>query len=223
MSKFKIDDKVTFRGHTGRVTGIMTEQHYSYPIFADFPDMPEGRWTFTEDGRLYESDTAPSLFHFEDGSETFEDAKVGDRVYCLMYGWGAIYTIDCTLTYPVMVKFDNGRKEQFSTYGEFDVDSNNEQVLFWDVPAIEAPKRKAPKFKEINGLQVPNLSIRPEHNECYNLADPCNPLWYYRTPFEANCEISLHRADKGLCYPNTDEGIVAAIAHAKALLGIKDE
>lgn len=35
---------------------------------------------------------------------TFENAKVGDRVWCLLYGWQTIESTDFNINYPIATK-----------------------------------------------------------------------------------------------------------------------
>lgn len=76
----------------------------------------------------------------------FKDAKVGDRVWSMVDGWGVIITYN-TLKFPgyhIEVKFDVS-SEAF-TYGGKALISNINPTLFWDEIKFEIPKKPLPKL-----------------------------------------------------------------------------
>ena len=75
---------------------------------------------------------------------TFENAKVGDRVWSVEYGWGTIEAIGKG-AYPVVVSFDCGISIAHTFSGNDG--SVKLQTLFWDEIKIEAPPR--PKRKVV--------------------------------------------------------------------------
>lgn len=72
----------------------------------------------------------------------FDNAKIGDKVYCLMYGWGKIHNIDKKYIYCIDVYF-NDCDISFTIDGKrFKEDINH--VLFWNevkLPTEEEDKR----------------------------------------------------------------------------------
>jgi hypothetical protein len=78
---------------------------------------------------------------------TFEEAKVGDRVWDVLWGWGTIEGIKMHEDYPIRVKFDGGRYDYF-TVGGFIETENNNRSLFWDEVKLEAPERPKRKVKK---------------------------------------------------------------------------
>ena len=74
---------------------------------------------------------------------TFEDAKVGDRVWDIRSGWGEVRGTNSSVSYPIAVYFQS---EEFKTYtvgGLYDEDDII-QSLFWDEVVIEAPVKPLP-------------------------------------------------------------------------------
>ena len=61
----------------------------------------------------------------------------------------------------------------------------------------------------------------PKEGEAYYYPDTNKPDLWEVIPFKHNHRNDKHRRDNGLCYPYTDEGQDAAIAHAKRMLAVK--
>ena len=78
----------------------------------------------------------------------FERAKVGDKVWDFMNGWGVISTvIDAqSVARPIHVKFDNGLDEKYTINGTLYPDISN-QTLFWDEIKFDIPKKPLPKLE----------------------------------------------------------------------------
>ena len=73
---------------------------------------------------------------------TFEDAKVGDRVYHYKYGWSTITNIKKESDYPIIIDYD------FSfTYEGFADKSDKNRTLFWDEVIITPPEKPLPKLQ----------------------------------------------------------------------------
>lgn len=63
--------------------------------------------------------------------------RVGQTVWCLLYGKGRVVDIDDTKnTFPVMVEFDTGESDSYSTSGKSIFGTN--RTLFFSEPKIEA-------------------------------------------------------------------------------------
>lgn len=71
---------------------------------------------------------------------TFETAKVGDRVWCLLYGWHPIIDTQHNVNYPILT-----RKGSYTIDGRNY--SNNGRTLFWDEVVITSPPKPAPKLE----------------------------------------------------------------------------
>ena len=73
---------------------------------------------------------------------TFEDAKVGDRVFHYKYGWSTITNIKKESAYPIIIDYD------FSfTYEGFADKSDKNRTLFWDEVVITPPEKPIPKLE----------------------------------------------------------------------------
>jgi hypothetical protein len=87
--------------------------------------------------------TSPGLFCLKENAmktneTTFENAKVGDKVYSFTSGEGEICQVDFASSYSIMVKSPAGH-ESFTTKGAYRM--NGEQTLFWSKPVFETPTR----------------------------------------------------------------------------------
>ena len=73
---------------------------------------------------------------------TFEDAKVGDRVFHYKYGWSTITNIKKESDYPIIIDYD------FSfTYEGFADKSDSNPSIFWDEVIITPPEKPLPKLE----------------------------------------------------------------------------
>jgi hypothetical protein len=150
----------------------------------------------------------------------FSSAKVGDRVWDVHKGWGTITCIDNSL-YPIYVNFDdtafNGSTHRYTDKGYYREGYINPS-LFWDEVKLTTPSKPKAKYKLVNGVRIPSISITPKLGS------------YYYYPYVSNgiadvskCHFVKDKDDQarevsGLCYPYTDEGKVAALLHAEAML-----
>jgi hypothetical protein len=73
------------------------------------------------------------------GKEAFKDAKVGDKVWDFIYGWGEIKKMNSIARqgFPMEVLFICDEDSEFYTYGGKEITEYN-QTLFWD--EFEIPK-----------------------------------------------------------------------------------
>ena len=73
---------------------------------------------------------------------TFEDAKVGDRVFHYKYGWKTISHIKEDSSYPIIIDYD------FSyTYNGFAEKTDSNPSIFWDEVKIVPPSKPLPKLE----------------------------------------------------------------------------
>ena len=81
--------------------------------------------------------------------------------------------------------------------------------------------RHKPKTRLIHGVEIPVFDFTPKAGEEYYTADVSSPdlfeQWYRAT--EDNT-LARRMNERGLIYPDTEEGKQAAILHSKAMLGI---
>ena len=149
---------------------------------------------------------------------TFENAKVGDRVYD--YAQDAWTTI-LEINKGFLVTEIRSRKHAYYLDGSsVHLARLGEQVLFWDKPKVTAPLQP-PRTKLINGIEVPNNSFRPSHGEDYYAIDLADKRFYVEFKWRDD-EMDFVLYERDLCYPFTEEGKQAAILHAKAMLGVKE-
>lgn len=77
-----------------------------------------------------------------------DEFKVGDTVYCTMYGEGFIEHIDENGDYPVSVAFKNGAIKSYTKHGRFYAEVNR-TLFFEEIPIPESayvrPKWRAEK------------------------------------------------------------------------------
>lgn len=74
---------------------------------------------------------------------SFENAKVGDAVWDLRYGWGSVRGVSLEECYPILVVFDM-HPQGLYRYDQEGKDSMRTltPMLYWSEVEIEAPKRK---------------------------------------------------------------------------------
>lgn len=76
---------------------------------------------------------------------TFENAKVGDKVWCITSGWGEVRGIDFSKAYSIGVYFTSDEFKTYTVDGRYTEDDLN-QTLFWDEVVFEAPSKPLPKL-----------------------------------------------------------------------------
>ena len=82
--------------------------------------------------------------------------------------------------------------------------------------------RRKPKTHIVNGVEIPDLRVRPEVADKYYLADPLSRTFFTALDFDGHTMAKIW-VDRGLTYQRTEEGKQAAIQHAKAMLGMEQE
>lgn len=83
------------------------------------------------------------------GGLMFRDAKVGDAVWSVVYGWGKVVSIDLMPDFPVLVKFDSQLNSGFSYRRDGRYAADQFPTLFWDEVPIVAPPRPKRKVKKV--------------------------------------------------------------------------
>ena len=77
-----------------------------------------------------------------------DEFKVGDEVYCLIYGKGVVENIEEGETYLVLVEFNNGNEEEYTEDGKL-LEDGNRTLFFKEViipkSAYNKQKRRASK------------------------------------------------------------------------------
>jgi len=96
---------------------------------------------------------------------TFENAKVGDRVWSFGYGWGTIQQIN-TNKYPLLICFDNYQSEAlekvvcYTKKGTEFLDNSN-PTLFWDEIKFTIPTRPKRKVKKEGWINIYKIGELP--------------------------------------------------------------
>ena len=94
----------------------------------------------------------------------FKDAKVGDRVWSFIHGWGEVTEIYCDRSpYTIRVLFGDNSSRLFTVDGKWDT-SNPNPILFWDEIKFEIPVKPKRIVKKWFGIFY--LSVRNEWRVC---------------------------------------------------------
>ena len=152
---------------------------------------------------------------------TFEQARIGDKVWDFIHGFGEIKHIDSKSKFPLKIRFSNDSGYTFTIKGQNLI--GVPQTLFWDEIKFDAPIQSQ-STKLIHGIEVPDISIDQKTTKLgwrYYYPAP-SKTQLFDTEFYGCSTDCMTRLKNNLCYPNTPEGKQAAILHAKAMLGIKD-
>ena len=80
--------------------------------------------------------------------------------------------------------------------------------------------RRKPKTHIVNGVEIPDLRIKPIPGQVYLYPDPSSEDLVQTTTHGRHPESDSHRMANNLCYKISSEGKQAAILHAKAWLGV---
>lgn len=146
MSKeFKLNDRVFHPTQGwGKVANIETDTKYPLKVIFD-----NGAHVYlTIDGKYSIQDTYPTLSYKEYGrcegkkkKPIYDRIEVGDKVFCVLYGWGNIKRKDDSGSdsYPIVVVFDNTLSQFYTRDGKFAVDSI-QRVLFKSERKVSKPE-----------------------------------------------------------------------------------
>lgn len=81
----------------------------------------------------------------------FSNAKVGDRIWNVVQGWGEVIQIDNDPIYPLGIQFENGIAEKFTLDGKGNR-RDKYPCLYWDeIKIIPPPKPKRKVKKTVEG------------------------------------------------------------------------
>jgi hypothetical protein len=150
----------------------------------------------------------------------FSKAKIGQRLYSLLWGYGTIVDVNYCDSHPIRVKFYKGMvefKESYTVDG-FLTDAHFSPTLYWDKPEIITPPAPVPT-KMIHGVEVPDITFIPSTGEEFYYPDVASYMFVSRGKVDA-LALSEHLIKFNMCYPPTEKGREAATLHAKAMLGI---
>ena len=92
---------------------------------------------------------------------TFEDAKVGDKVWDMRIGWTTIISINDVSRYPIRTEAG----KTYTTLGTCTIEDKF-PVLFWDEVSITPPEKPIPKL-EVDTKVLVRDSLEAEHIKRY--------------------------------------------------------
>ena len=76
----------------------------------------------------------------------FKDAKVGDKVWDFVHGWGEITSVEPDHTfYPIVVSYLTKVRESYTYEGKWH--KNHHPTLFWDEIKFEIPPKPMPDLE----------------------------------------------------------------------------
>ena len=105
---------------------------------------------------------------------TFEDAKVGDRVFDYKYGWSTITNIKKESDYPIIIDYD------FSfTYEGFADKSDHNRTLFWDEVVITPPAKPLPKLEVDTKVLVWDADDYPKQKRYFSHFDSNSNIYVF--------------------------------------------
>lgn len=97
----------------------------------------------------------------------FDNAKVGDRVWSSMFGWGTIEEIDLKAMYELLVCFDEcDGQERYSLYGYCSI-SHLVPTLFWNEFHIPTEEEDRKPFNLVEFLRENLKPVEFEYGQ-YN-------------------------------------------------------
>ena len=151
----------------------------------------------------------------------FSDAKVGDKVWHYRFGEGVIERVDgIDSEHPLLIRTGGDNYNWYTLSGKIN-ESDINPTIYRSEPKIIAPPKPI-RMKKINGHDVPEIHFQPIDNEyCYIpfLGIDCHD----ECCFTPSSKVDIWYSQNDMCYPYTEEGKAAAIAHAKALLDYKKD
>ncbi len=96
----------------------------------------------------------------------FKNAKVGDRVFDILIGWGVIDEINEQVAFPVSVNFDgdfySGTGKVY-TFDGFATVQDKMPRLFWDEIKFEVPEKPFDLKAEFDNLEVKKFEFNKEN------------------------------------------------------------
>jgi hypothetical protein len=153
---------------------------------------------------------------------TFEEAKIGDKVWSVSYGCGVVCSLlappEYNGPYPIEVLFDANPdiSVRYTVLGQESIDQN--RVLFWQ--EIKEPEY-IPRTRLINDIEVPNVHFRLELYRYYYYPS-LDLIIRDRTFLIEDDKTNENNAIDGICYPYIPENKKVAISYTKSLFRIKE-
>jgi hypothetical protein len=101
----------------------------------------------------------------------FRDAKVGDRIWNVVQGWGEVIQIDNDPIYPLGIQFENGITEKFTLDGKGNR-RDKYPCLYWDEIQITPPPKPKRKVKRTVEGWVNPKNIDGKNDFCIWMSSP---------------------------------------------------
>jgi hypothetical protein len=95
---------------------------------------------------------------------TFENARVGDKVWDFIYGFGEVEHIESKSTFPLKIRFSDNSGYTFTLKGQNLI--GIPQTLFWDKIKFKTPTQP-PRMKLVHdyGVYLTNLGMCCPHTK----------------------------------------------------------
>lgn len=108
----------------------------------------------------------------------FRNAKVGDRVFSYLNGWGEIIGVDKDCLYPILFNSDDGEYSSFTIDGKKELKDIN-PTLFWSEIKLENNEISCFLEKELKRLEIKEFEKDKENwvlcfTAFHNDFDLCN-------------------------------------------------
>lgn len=114
----------------------------------------------------------------------FDNAKVGDKVFSTVYGWGKVFSVDKTdVHFPLVIEFDKNIRMCYRSDGTTNV-LNKFPNLFWNevkLPNEEEDKKPFDLVEFLRENLEPKEFLLEEHNNTINYSHRDGRFFYNYT------------------------------------------
>lgn len=159
-------------------------------------------------------------------SKRFENAQVGDKVYCLIRGEGEVDSADyLDGNSQIVVNFYSLKNEYvyYFTDGRHSKNDAN-PILYWSKPEIIGGTEEPVRTSSIGGYEYPKAeSVKPEDGTPYHTPVIVASGCYAHVTTWEDSTFDIINLDKGYVHLSRDNAIKHAEAMAKALSDLKEE
>jgi len=98
-----------------------------------------------------------------DNKPMFADAKVGDRVWSIEFGWGRVINTNFDHSFPILVEFEEKKfSVSYTPFGQRFLETK--QTLFWDEIKFEIPAKPKKKVRKEFFMNIYNPSDEYYYN-----------------------------------------------------------
>ena len=78
--------------------------------------------------------------------QRFENAKIGDKVYCRICGNGEVNEVNNNSTYPIYAEFEDGTNDTYAYCGKLFLENSEATLFYRDDTSNYLEERPAPKL-----------------------------------------------------------------------------